>query len=180
MKAASVAYQYLTWCPARKDVVTISLGWSRLQFMIAEGILRSIILESTPPRSKTSDLTLPMTRVWVELRRHGNYTVTLAGPGLAPSSNTKKSWADYVAHTSTGSERWPWTCRYFSAPDQQCSGTPAQRRRAVRQFAANSTPTRGGLHGTFRKNEDRPSAPLRFCSHSGRMTNHQLADKRAS
>jgi glucoamylase len=84
MKAPSAAYQYPTWSSARKDIVGTSLGSSRLWFTVAEGILTEVYYPRIDiPQIKDLGFIIADDQgFWVELRRLGNYTVTLGRPGV--------------------------------------------------------------------------------------------------
>ncbi len=73
-----------TWAPARKDLVGASLGSSRLWFTIAQGIVTEVYYPRIDiPQIKDLGFIVADDRgFWVELRRLGNYTVTLPKPGV--------------------------------------------------------------------------------------------------
>ena len=84
MKAPFAAHQHPTWSSARKDMVGTGFGSSRLWFTIAEGILTEVYYPRIDiPQIKDLGFIIADGRgFWVELRRLGNYTVTLAEPGV--------------------------------------------------------------------------------------------------
>jgi glucoamylase len=84
MKAPQAAQSHPTWASARKDMVGTSLGSSRLWFTIAEGILTEVYYPriDIPQIKDLGFIVADDKGFWVELRRLGNYTVTLAKPGV--------------------------------------------------------------------------------------------------
>jgi glucoamylase len=84
MKAPSITTAHATWAPGRKDMVGSSLGSSRLWFTIAEGIVTEVYYPRIDiPQIKDLGLIIADDRgFWVELRRNGNYSVSLAAPGV--------------------------------------------------------------------------------------------------
>jgi len=84
MKAPSAAVSFPTWAPARKDMIGASLGSSRLWFTTAEGIVSEVYYPRIDiPQIKDLGFIIADDRgFWVELRRMGNYQVTLPAPGV--------------------------------------------------------------------------------------------------
>lgn len=84
MKAPQTAQSHPTWASARKDMVGTSLGSSRLWFTVAEGILTEVYYPriDIPQIKDLGFIVADDKGFWVELRRLGNYTVTLAKPGV--------------------------------------------------------------------------------------------------
>ena len=84
MKAPAAAFSFPTWAPARKDMVGASLGSSRLWFTVAEGIVTEVYYPRIDiPQIKDLGFIIADDRgFWVELRRMGNYQVTLPAPGV--------------------------------------------------------------------------------------------------
>ena len=84
MKAPAPAFSRPAWAPARKDMVGASLGSSRLWFSAAEGIVTEVYYPRIDiPQIKDLGFIIADDRgFWVELRRLGNYSVTLPGPGV--------------------------------------------------------------------------------------------------
>ena len=85
MKAPAASDPRPTWASARKDMVGASLGSSRLWFTIAQGIVTEIYYPHIDvPQIKDLGFIIADDRgFWVELRRLGNYSVSLARPGVA-------------------------------------------------------------------------------------------------
>ena len=83
MKAPSGACSP-TWAPARKDIVGASLGSSRLWFTLAQGIVTEVYYPriDIPQIKDLGFIVADDQGFWVELRRLGNYTVTLPAPGV--------------------------------------------------------------------------------------------------
>ena len=73
-----------TWAPARKDIVGASLGSSRLWFTMAQGIVTEVYYPRIDiPQIKDLGFIVADDRgFWAEVRRLGNYTVTLPRPGV--------------------------------------------------------------------------------------------------
>ncbi len=73
-----------TWAPARKDIVGASLGSSRLWFTLAQGIVTEVYYPRVdiPQIKDLGFIVADDQGFWVELRRHGDYTVTLPAPGV--------------------------------------------------------------------------------------------------
>ena len=84
MKAPQAAQSHPTWASARKDMVGTSLGTSRVWFTVAEGILTEVYYPRIDiPQIKDLGFIIADDKgFWVELRRLGDYTVTLAKPGV--------------------------------------------------------------------------------------------------
>ena len=84
MRAPNAALSHPTWGPARKDMVGASLGSSRLWFTVAEGIVTEVYYPRIDiPQIKDIGFIVADDRgFWVELRRLGNYRVTLPKPGV--------------------------------------------------------------------------------------------------
>ncbi|MDE2167202.1 MAG: glycosyl hydrolase [Alphaproteobacteria bacterium] len=84
MKAPTGALPHPTWAPARKDMVGTSLGSSRLWFTIAEGIITELYYPRIDiPQIKDLGFIIGDDRgFWVELRRLGNYRISLPSPGV--------------------------------------------------------------------------------------------------
>ena len=84
MKAPSTANSRPTWASARKDMVGTSLGSSRLWFTIAQGIVTEVYCPRIDiPQIKDLGFIIADDHgFWVELRRLGSYSVTLAKPGV--------------------------------------------------------------------------------------------------
>jgi glucoamylase len=82
--APSAAFTHPTWAPGRKDMVGTSLGSSRLWFTVAQGILTEVYYPRIDiPQVKDLGFIVADDRgFWVELRRFGNYRVTLPAPGV--------------------------------------------------------------------------------------------------
>jgi glucoamylase len=73
-----------TWAPARKDIVGASLGSSRLWFTLAQGIVTEVFYPriDIPQIKDLGFIVADDQGFWVELRRLGNYTVSLPKPGV--------------------------------------------------------------------------------------------------
>ncbi len=73
-----------TWAPARKDIVGASLGSSRLWFTLAQGIVTEVYYPriDIPQIKDLGFIVADDQGFWVELRRLGDYTVTLPAPGV--------------------------------------------------------------------------------------------------
>jgi len=73
-----------TWAPARKDIVGASLGSSRLWFTLAQGIVTEVYYPriDIPQVKDLGFIIADGQGFWVELRRLGNYTVSLPSPGV--------------------------------------------------------------------------------------------------
>lgn len=84
MKAPDASDPYPTWATARKDVVGASLGSSRLWFTIAQGIVTEVYYPriDIPQIRDLGFIIADDAGFWVELRRHGQYSVELARPGV--------------------------------------------------------------------------------------------------
>lgn len=84
MKAPRVARPHPTWATAQKDMVGTSLGSSRLWFTIAQGIVTEVYYPRIDiPQIKDLGFIIADDQgFWVELRRLGNYSVSLARPGV--------------------------------------------------------------------------------------------------
>lgn len=84
MEAPPAAYSYPTWAHAAKDMVGTSLGSARLWFTVAEGICTEVYYPRIDiPQIRDLGFIIADNRgFWVELRRLGNYTVSLAAPGV--------------------------------------------------------------------------------------------------
>lgn len=83
MEAPNSQNCHPTWAPARKDMVGTSLGSSRLWFTVAEGIVTEVYYPRIDiPQIKDLGFIIADDHgFWVELRRLGDYSVELAGPG---------------------------------------------------------------------------------------------------
>ncbi len=84
MQAPQATSSHPTWAHAGKDMVGTSLGSSRLWFTVAEGILTEVYYPRIDiPQIKDLGFIIADDRgFWVELRRLGNYEVTLPQPGV--------------------------------------------------------------------------------------------------
>ena len=84
MKAPDAVYSHPTWACARKDMVGASLGSSRLWFTIAEGIVTEVYYPriDIPQIKDLGFIVADDKGFWVELRRLGDYVVTLPRPGV--------------------------------------------------------------------------------------------------
>jgi glucoamylase len=84
MQAPAPVISNPTWAPAAKDMVGTSLGSSRLWFTIAEGIVTEVYYPRIDiPQIKDLGFIIADDRgFWVELRRMGNYQLTLPHPGV--------------------------------------------------------------------------------------------------
>ncbi len=73
-----------TWAPARKDIIGRSLGSSRLWYTLAQGIVTELYYPriDIPQIKDLGFIVADGKDFWVELRRNGDYTVTLAAPGV--------------------------------------------------------------------------------------------------
>lgn len=73
-----------TWAPARKDIVGASLGSSRLWFTLAQGIVTEVYYPRVDiPQIKDLGFIVADDKgFWVELRRLGDYAVSLPAPGV--------------------------------------------------------------------------------------------------
>jgi glucoamylase len=73
-----------TWATARKDIVGASLGSSRLWFTMAQGIVTEVYYPriDIPQIKDLGFIVADDQGFWVELRRVGDYTVTLPRPGV--------------------------------------------------------------------------------------------------
>ena len=73
-----------TWAPARKDMVGASLGSSRIWFTMAQGIVTEVYYPriDIPQIKDLGFIIADDKEFWVELRRWGDYSVTLAKPGV--------------------------------------------------------------------------------------------------
>lgn len=83
MKAPQTA-AHPTWAPAGKDMVGTGLGSSRLWFTVAEGIVTEVYYPRIDiPQIRDLGFIIADDRgFWVELRRLGNYEVSLPKPGV--------------------------------------------------------------------------------------------------
>jgi len=84
MKAPQADSSYPTWAHAGKDMVGTSLGSSRLWFTVAEGIVTEVYYPRIDiPQIRDLGFIIADDRgFWIELRRHGDYAVSLPGPGI--------------------------------------------------------------------------------------------------
>ena len=84
MKAPQAASSHPNWASAAKDMVGTSLGSSRLWFTVAEGIVTEVYYPRIDiPQIKDLGFIIADDRgFWVELRRLGNYEVSLPKPGI--------------------------------------------------------------------------------------------------
>ncbi len=84
MKAPAADHPHPTWASARKDMVGTSLGSSRLWFTLAEGIVTEVYYPriDIPQIKDLGFIIADDAGFWVELRRLGAYSVTLAEPGV--------------------------------------------------------------------------------------------------
>ena len=82
--APPALFSHPTWASARKDMVGTSLGSSRLWFTIAEGIVTEVYYPRIDiPQIKDLGFIIADDRgFWVEVRRLGDYRVTLASEGV--------------------------------------------------------------------------------------------------
>ena len=73
-----------TWCSSAKDIVGCSLGESRLWFTLGGGIVNEVYYPRVDiPQIRDLGFIVADGRgFWVEVKRLGNPTVTLAGPGI--------------------------------------------------------------------------------------------------
>ena len=73
-----------TWCSSAKDVVGCALGQSRVWFTIGGGIVNEVYYPRVDiPQIRDLGFIVADGRgFWVEVKRLGNPTVTLAGPGI--------------------------------------------------------------------------------------------------
>jgi glucoamylase len=92
MKAPQAAFSYPTWSNAAKDMVGTSLGSSRLWFTVAEGIVTEIYYPRIDiPQIKDLGFIIADDQgFWVELRKLGNYEVSLPKPGIPAVTITHK------------------------------------------------------------------------------------------
>ena len=69
-----------TWAPAQKDIVGTSIGSSRLWYTLAEGIVTEVYYPriDIPQIKDLGFIVADDAGFWVELRKHGNYTVEVA------------------------------------------------------------------------------------------------------
>ena len=79
MKAPTAPNAHSTWASAAKDMVGASLGSSRVWFTVAEGIVTEVYYPRIDiPQIKDLGFIIADDRgFWVELRRMGNYRVSL-------------------------------------------------------------------------------------------------------
>lgn len=84
MKAPQANNSFPTWARAAKDMVGASLGSSRLWFTVADGIVTEVYYPRIDiPQIKDLGFIIADDRgFWVELRRLGNYKITLPFPGV--------------------------------------------------------------------------------------------------
>ena len=84
MQAPQATSSHPTWAHAGKDMVGTSLGSSRLWYTVAEGILTEVYYPRIDiPQIKDLGFIIADDQgFWVELRRLGNYEVTLPQPGV--------------------------------------------------------------------------------------------------
>ncbi|MDD2722124.1 MAG: glycoside hydrolase family 15 protein [Gallionella sp.] len=84
MKAPPAKDSFPTWASAAKDMVGASLGSSRLWFTIADGILTEVYYPriDIPQIKDLGFIIADDEGFWVELRRLGNYQVSLPFPGV--------------------------------------------------------------------------------------------------
>ncbi|MEO6976652.1 MAG: glycoside hydrolase family 15 protein [Gallionella sp.] len=84
MKAPQATSSHPTWARAAKDMVGTSLGSSRLWFTVAEGIITEVYYPRIDiPQIKDLGFIIADDQgFWIELRRHGNYEVSLPKPGI--------------------------------------------------------------------------------------------------
>ena len=84
MRAPQAAASHPTWAHAGKDMVGTSLGSSRVWFTLAEGIVTEVYYPRIDiPQIKDLGFIIADDQgFWVELRRLGNYEVTLPQPGV--------------------------------------------------------------------------------------------------
>ncbi|HXQ31590.1 MAG TPA: glycoside hydrolase family 15 protein [Steroidobacteraceae bacterium] len=77
--ASSVVWA--TWTPATKDAVGTSLGTSRLWFTVAQGIITELYYPRAdiPQLKDLGFIVADGAGFWVELKRHGDYTVSWLG-----------------------------------------------------------------------------------------------------
>ena len=84
MQAPTAEHAHPTWATARKDMVGASLGSSRLWFTTAEGIVTEVYWPRVDiPQIKDLGFIIADDKgFWVELRRLGDYSVSLPGVGV--------------------------------------------------------------------------------------------------
>lgn len=84
MKAPAATDSHPTWAPSRKDMVGTSLGSSRLWFTIAQGIVTEVYYPriDIPQIRDLGFIVADDDGFWVEVRRLGNYEVSLPEPGV--------------------------------------------------------------------------------------------------
>lgn len=84
MKAPQANNSFPTWAHAAKDMVGASLGSSRLWFTIADGIVTEVYYPriDIPQIKDLGFIVADDKGFWVELRRLGNYKVSLPFPGV--------------------------------------------------------------------------------------------------
>src|ERR1700691_4330744 len=84
MQAPTADFIPTAWAPAAKDMVGSSLASSRLWFTVAQGIVTEVYYPRIDiPQIKDLGFIIADDRgFWVELRRLGNYRVTLPRPGV--------------------------------------------------------------------------------------------------
>jgi glucoamylase len=84
VKAPAALIVRSTWASAAKDMVGTSLGSSRVWFTVAQGILTEVYYPRIDiPQIKDLGFIIADDRgFWVELRRMGDYRVSLARPGV--------------------------------------------------------------------------------------------------
>jgi glucoamylase len=84
MQAPAADSYHPTWACARKDMVGTSLGSSRLWYTVAEGIVTEVFWPRIDiPQIKDLGFIIADDKgFWVELRRNGDYSVSLPGSGV--------------------------------------------------------------------------------------------------
>ncbi len=84
MKAPQATCSHPTWAHAGKDMVGTSLGSSRLWFTVAEGIVTEVYYPriDIPQIRDLGFIIADDKGFWVELRRLGDYEVSLPKPGI--------------------------------------------------------------------------------------------------
>src|SRR5512140_108744 len=84
MRAPQAASSFPTWANASKDMVGTGMGSSRLWFTVAQGIVTEVYYPriDIPQIKDLGFIVADDLGFWVELRRLGNYTVSLPAPGV--------------------------------------------------------------------------------------------------
>ncbi len=80
MEAPKASTSWATWAPARKDIVGASLGSARVWFTLAQGIVTECYYPriDIPQIRDLGFIVADDDNFWVEVRKHGNYTIQVA------------------------------------------------------------------------------------------------------